>query len=102
MLLFGKEVADPDKLWGYASRQLLAPLNAGLIGLMIASLMAALMSTADMMMITCSGLITHGVYRPLVTGKTENHYVQVGRFLVRLSWWAPPLLLCATITFSRK
>ena len=80
VLLFGKEVNDPDKLWGYASRELLAPLNAGLIGLMIASLMAALMSTADMMMLTCSGLITHSVYRPLRPGMSENHYVQTGRF----------------------
>jgi SSS family solute:Na+ symporter len=47
---------------------------------MIASLMAALMSTADMMMLTCSGLITHSVYRPVRPGKSENHYVQIGRF----------------------
>jgi len=80
VLLFGKEVSDPDMLWGYASRELLGPLNLGLIGLMIAALMAALMSTADMMMITASGLITSSIYKPLNPGKSENHYVTLGRF----------------------
>jgi SSS family solute:Na+ symporter len=68
-------------LWGVASKELLGPLNLGLIGLMIAALMAALMSTADMMMITTSGLLTHGLYRPLLPGRSEKHYVTVGRTL---------------------
>ena len=79
ILLCGDQVSDPDMFWGYASRELLGPLNLGLIGLMIAALMAALMSTADMMMITASGLITSSIYRPLFPGKSEKHYVSVGR-----------------------
>jgi solute:Na+ symporter, SSS family len=79
ILLFADRVSDPDMLWGYASRELLGPLNMGLIGLMIAALMAALMSTADMMMITASGLITSAVYLPLFPGRSERHYVTIGR-----------------------
>ncbi|NWK56561.1 sodium:solute symporter family protein [Verrucomicrobiaceae bacterium N1E253] len=79
VLLFADKMTDPDLLWGYASRELLGPLNMGLIGLMIAALMAALMSTADMMMITASGLITHNLYRPLFPNKSEKHYVAFGR-----------------------
>ncbi len=79
VLLFADKITDPDLLWGYASRELLGPLNIGLIGLMIAALMAALMSTADMMMITASGLITHNLYRPLFANKSEKHYVTFGR-----------------------
>ena len=37
------------------------------------------MSTADCLMITGSSLITHNVYRPLVAGRSERHYVTVGR-----------------------
>ena len=81
VLLFGDAVSDPDLLWGYASRELLGKLNIGLIGLMIAALMAALMSTADMMMLTCSGLVTHNLYRPFKPDKSEMHYVWVGRIL---------------------
>jgi solute:Na+ symporter, SSS family len=79
VLLYGRSVSDPDHLWGYASHALLGPLNLGLIGLMIAALMAALLSTADMMMLASSGLITRNLYRPLVSGKSEKHYVNVGR-----------------------
>lgn len=81
-LLYGGAVEDPDLLFGYATRQLLGPLNIGLIGLMIASLTAALMSTADMMMLTVSGLITHNIYKPLFSqNKSEKHYVTTGRIL---------------------
>jgi len=81
VLLFAREVTDPDALWGYASLKLLAPLGIGLVGLMIASLMAALMSTADMFMITASSLFTHNIYRPLVPGRSNRHYLTVGRIL---------------------
>jgi len=81
VLLFADKITDPDLLWGYASKQLLGPLNIGLIGLMIAALMAALMSTADMMMITASGLMTHNLYRVFRPHKSEKHYVVVGRCL---------------------
>ncbi len=79
VLLYADAVSDPDHLWGYASRALLGPLNLGLIGLMIAALLAALLSTADMMMLATSGLITRNIYKPLVQGKSEKHYVTVGR-----------------------
>jgi SSS family solute:Na+ symporter len=81
VLLFGNDVTDPDLLWGFASRELLGSLNMGLIGLMIAALMAALMSTADMMMITASGLLTSSLYRPYFRQRSERHYVSVGRLL---------------------
>lgn len=79
VVLYQNKVHDPDLVWGYATLDLLRPLNAGLIGLMIACLMAALMSTADAMMITGSSLITHNIYRPLFPHRPETHYVFVGR-----------------------
>jgi len=79
VVLYYDKVNNPDLVWGYATLDLLGPLNLGLVGLMMACLMAALMSTADCLMITGSSLLTHNVYRPLVTGKSERHYVSVGR-----------------------
>ena len=79
VVLYHGKVNNPDLVWGYATLDLLGPLNIGLVGLMIACLMAALMSTADCMMITASSLLTHNIYRPLVKGKSEHHYVTVGR-----------------------
>lgn len=81
IVLYHDHVRDPDLVWGYATRDLLGPLGCGLVGLMIACLMAALMSTADCLMITCSSLLTHNLYRPLVLGKSEQHYVFVGRII---------------------
>ena len=79
ILLYSGKVDDPDKIWGYATLDLLGPLKVGLVGLMIACLIAALMSTADCLMITASSLITRNLYRHMVTGKEEKHYVLIGR-----------------------
>jgi len=81
IVLYHDKVHNPDLVWGYATLDLLGPLNIGLVGLMIACLMAALMSTADCLMITCSSLLTHNLYKPLLSGKSEMHYIFVGRMI---------------------
>jgi SSS family solute:Na+ symporter len=81
VFLYANEITDPDKIWGYASFKLLGSVNMGLVGLMIASLMAALMSTTATLMITTSGLLTNNVYRLYLPHKSEKHYVAVGRIL---------------------
>jgi len=79
IVLYSGEITNPDYVWGYATLDLLGSLNIGLIGLMIASLLAAQMSTSDCLMITCSSLLTHNLYRPLFPDKAEAHYVWIGR-----------------------
>jgi solute:Na+ symporter, SSS family len=81
IVLYHESVHDPDLVWGYATLDLLGPLKLGLVGLMISCLTAALMSTADCMMVTASSLLTHNLYRPLVSGKSEGHYLKMGRIL---------------------
>ncbi len=76
--LFGGVVSDPDLLWGMAIRSL---LPVGLVGLMMACLVAALMSTADTHMMTVSGLLTSNLYKPLRPGRDDHHYITVGRIL---------------------
>ena len=80
ILLYTGKVQNSDLIWGYATRDLLGSAKLGLVGLMVASMMAALMSTADALMLTVSGLMLHNVYRPLVKKQSEMHYVWVGRF----------------------
>ncbi|MDP2038238.1 MAG: sodium:solute symporter family protein, partial [Ignavibacteria bacterium] len=46
VLLYTGKIRNSDLLWGYATHDLLGPAGFGLVGLMVASLMAALMSTA--------------------------------------------------------
>ncbi|HGY55341.1 MAG TPA: sodium:solute symporter family protein [Caldithrix abyssi] len=74
--LFGNVVSDPDMIWGYATRQLLGP---GLVGVMIACLLAAVMSSADAFMVGGSALFTRNFYEYIFPDKKEAHYVFVGR-----------------------
>ena len=70
-------VLDPDKTWGVASRELLGP---GLTGLMLACLLAALMSSIDAYMIVGSGLMVRNVYAAYINSQaTEEQYVRVAR-----------------------
>lgn len=69
---------DPDKTWGLASRELLGP---GLRGLMLACLLAALMSSLDAYMIVGSALIVRNVYVPFVRPEaTDAECLRVGRY----------------------
>ena len=79
--LYSRQIDNPDLVWGHATRDLLGGLGLGLVGLMIACLLAALMSSADMMMITASGVLTRNLYCPLLPNLDEKHYVFVGRIM---------------------
>ncbi|MCA9130407.1 MAG: sodium:solute symporter family protein [Planctomycetales bacterium] len=71
---------DPDRVWGVAAREILGPLNIGLVGLMLACLMAAMMSSADAYMIVTSALVTRNIYAAYVDSQaSEKTYVRVGR-----------------------
>ncbi|MFC1537898.1 sodium:solute symporter [Candidatus Latescibacterota bacterium] len=81
IVLYHESVHDPDLVWGYATLDLLGPLKLGLVGLMISCLTAALMSTADCLMLTASSLLTHNLYKPLASEKSEAHYLWTGRVM---------------------
>ena len=70
-------VSDPDKTWGVASRELLGP---GLRGLMLACLLAALMSSVDAYMVVGSALVVRNIYAPYFNeNATEKEYINIGR-----------------------
>ena len=72
--------ASPDQVWGVATREILGPLNLGLVGLMLACLLAAMMSSADTYMIVTSALITRNVYAPYINpNASDQTYVRVAR-----------------------
>lgn len=77
--LYQDQITNPDLVWGHATRDLLGPVGFGLVGLMIACLLAALQSTASTLMISASTLLTRDVYLPIFPGRSEAHYVLVGR-----------------------
>ncbi|MCA9041540.1 MAG: hypothetical protein KDA65_14400 [Planctomycetaceae bacterium] len=69
-----------DSLFGRAAFEILPTIGPGLIGLLLASLLAAVMSTSDAQMVIGSGLFTENIYkRFLMKNKSQKHYVWVGR-----------------------
>jgi Na+/proline symporter len=70
-------LGDPENTFGYACRQLLFP---GALGLMIAAVLAANMSTCSAFVVDSGALFTEGLYRTrLVPGRPDRHYLWVGR-----------------------
>ncbi len=76
--LFGvSSLADPEDAFGFACRHLLFP---GSLGLLIASVLAANMSTCSAFMVDSGALFTQGFFRKyLVTDRSDHYYLWVGR-----------------------
>jgi len=73
----GESLADPEDAFGYATRSLLFP---GAIGLMIASVLAANMSTCSAFTVDGGALFTQNLYRRyLAKSRADSHYLAVGR-----------------------
>ena len=70
-------IENPDQAWGYASMQLLGP---GFRGLMLACLLAALMSSVDAQMVVGAGLIVRNLYVPFINpDASERDCLWLGR-----------------------
>ena len=70
-------LGDPENAFGFACRQLLFP---GALGLMIASILAANMSTCSAFLVDSGALFTEGLYRRrLAPNRPDRHYLWVGR-----------------------
>lgn len=77
--LFRGELHDPDLIWGYMTLKLLFP---GAVGLMLAGILAANMSTLSAASVTYSALFIRNLYQPFVGPKTERHFLNVGRAVI--------------------
>jgi Na+/proline symporter len=70
-------MGDPENAFGFACRLLLGP---GALGLMIASILAANMSTCSAFLVDSGALFTEGLYRKHVApGRPDAHYLLIGR-----------------------
>ena len=73
-------IGDADMAWGVATRELLGPLGIGLVGLMLACLLAALMSSVDCYMLVCSALVVRNIYVPYGNpNASEQECLRLGR-----------------------
>ena len=78
MLASGGEVLpDREDAFGYATRELLFP---GAVGLMIASVLAANMSTCSAFTVDGGALFTQNFYRRYIRcHRSDRHYLMIGR-----------------------
>jgi Na+/proline symporter len=94
--LMGNQV-EPDKVYGVMARDFLPQIMPGLLGIFLASLLASVMSSCDSFMVASSALFTENIYRPLMSKKSSNHYLMVGRITslfivaggVSFAFWLP-------------
>ena len=71
-------LSDPENAFGFACRHLLFP---GALGLLIAAVLAANMSTCSAFLVDSGALFTEGLYRRrLMPGRPDRHYLWVGRY----------------------
>jgi len=79
--LYSGKLHDPDLIWGHMTYDLLFP---GGIGLMLAGILAANMSSLDALSVSNSALFIRNLYQPLFPGKSERHYINVGRVVITI------------------
>lgn len=72
-------LSDPDSAWGAMSLVLLPP---GLLGVMLAGLLAANMSTVAAQTMAVSALFTRNLYKYLRPGATDAELVRAGRWSI--------------------
>tara|TARA_B110000908_G_scaffold60081_1_gene73031 strand:+ start:6414 stop:8111 length:1698 start_codon:yes stop_codon:yes gene_type:complete len=70
---------DPDQVFGKVAHQFLPQIMPGLLGLFLAGLLASVMSSCDAFMISTAGLFTENIYKKILPGKSEKHYLRTAR-----------------------
>lgn len=74
----GVALNDPEHAFGYATRSLLSP---GLVGLMMACILAANMSTASNFMVNLGALFVKDIYHPYIKPQASDHeLLMAGKF----------------------
>lgn len=74
-----KRLADADLVWGMMSRDLLGP---GLLGLMLAGVLAANMSSVAAQAMSASAIAVRNLWQPLRPTMTEQQTVSAGRWVI--------------------
>jgi len=77
--LYSGKLHDPDLIWGHMTMDLLFP---GAIGLMMAGILSAKMSSLAGSSVAYSALFIRNLYQPFVKPKSDRHLINVGRVAI--------------------
>jgi len=97
----------PDHIYGDVAQAFLPKIGPGVLGLFLAAVLAGVMSSCDAFMVSSAALFTENVYKPAVSGRTEKHYVWIGRLMsvmvvaggVVFALWVPTVVKALEIWF---
>ena len=70
---------EPDKVFGAVAGDFLPRIMPGILGIFIAAVLAAVMSSCDALMICASALSTENIYKYFQPAKDQKHYILVAR-----------------------
>jgi len=79
VVYFAGRQLHPDSVYGTVAGEFLPGLMPGVLGVFIAAILASVMSTCDALMISSSALFTENLYTKCIPGKSQKHYILVGR-----------------------
>ncbi|MEN6560369.1 MAG: sodium:solute symporter family protein [Acidobacteriota bacterium] len=80
--LYAGKLHDPDLIWGHMTLDLLFP---GAIGLMMAGVLSAKMSSLAGSSVSYSALFIRNLYQPFVKPKSDRHLLNVGRAAIAVT-----------------
>ncbi len=80
--LYAGQLHDPDLIWGHMTVDLLFP---GAIGLMMAGVLSAKMSSLAGSSVSYSALFIRNLYQPFVKPKSDRHLLNVGRVAIAVT-----------------
>jgi SSS family solute:Na+ symporter len=80
--LYTGQLHDPDLIWGHMTMDLLFP---GAIGLMMAGVLSAKMSSLAGSSVSYSALFIRNLYQPFVKPKSDRHLLNVGRAAIAVT-----------------
>ena len=95
----GREI-EPDKVFGTVAGEFLPKIMPGVLGIFIAAVLASVMSSCDVFMISSSALFTEDIYKRLKPNEIQKHYILVGRITsmavviggVLFAYWLPDIV----------
>ena len=79
VVYFKGEPIHPDHIFGRVAAEFLPRLSYGILGLFLASLLTSALGSCDSFMIASAGLFTENIYRRIIPGGSQRHYVFIAR-----------------------
>ena len=101
------EEIKADSLYGNLAHSFLPRLMPGALGLFLAAMLAAVMSSCDAYMLSSAALFTQNLYHPLRGGRDDAHYLAVGRIAgivvvaggILFAFWVPNVIKALEVWF---